>query len=221
MFRIFLGAALALSGCLWALAIHSGGSVLEFRTAAQIFGWSCLASILLGFLAVAGRTQGFRHHGRPSLALVGASVITFLTGVVVLYVSYFEWGDPPRWIDAQAETATASADWQQHLKFAEKPLAVSTDFRPTIATSTPQAKVQEKHRAPKEVVAAPAPQPRVELNNPCSSPSGIASLQCMQCGHETGLSRLMCDLKARGEYCEGREGSDPACPSVIPSSPPY
>ena len=193
MFRIFLGAALALSACLWALAMHSGGSAVEFRTAAQIFGWSCLASILLGFLATAGRRHGFKLRGRPSLALVGASGTTLLTGVAVLYVSYFEWGNPPRWIDAQAETARPSVDGQQYPKSAEKPLVISTGFR---ATSAPEAKppVPEKRPAPKVAVAAAPSQPRVQVDS---------------------------DENTRGEYCQGPDASDPACPSVIPSSPTY
>jgi hypothetical protein len=69
---------------------------------------------------------------------------------------------------------------------------------------------------PKVVLAELAP----ALDDACSHLTGAASLQCLHCSFETGFSWLLCQERARLEYCEHREGADAACPSVIPTSPP-
>jgi hypothetical protein len=54
--------------------------------------------------------------------------------------------------------------------------------------------------------------------DPCASLSGAASLQCQRCSSSSGLSWLFCQESARLEYCQGRDGLEAACPSVIPGA---
>ena len=53
-----------------------------------------------------------------------------------------------------------------------------------------------------------------------SALTGVASLQCLRCANEAFVSRLLCQERARLEYCQRREGLEPQCPSAIPVSPP-
>jgi hypothetical protein len=56
--------------------------------------------------------------------------------------------------------------------------------------------------------------------NRCSSLGRLATLQCLRCEHESGLQRFFCQERVRLQYCEGRDGAEAACPSVIPVSLP-
>jgi hypothetical protein len=52
----------------------------------------------------------------------------------------------------------------------------------------------------------------------CSSLSALASLQCLRCEQETGVRWWLCQERVRLQYCDGREGTEAQCPSVIPAS---
>jgi hypothetical protein len=52
----------------------------------------------------------------------------------------------------------------------------------------------------------------------CSSLSALASLQCLRCEQETGVQWWLCQERVRLQYCDGRDGTEAQCPSVIPAS---
>jgi len=85
MFLTALAVSLALGAGLLAAASYSEGTLIALRTAAQGIGW------LLVLAAVVGLT-GRRRAGFGKL---GAATVAFLSGLAVLYVAYFEWGQVP------------------------------------------------------------------------------------------------------------------------------
>ena len=52
----------------------------------------------------------------------------------------------------------------------------------------------------------------------CSSLTALASLQCLRCQQETGVGWWLCQERVRLQYCDGRDGTEAQCPSVIPAS---
>jgi len=188
MFALSLAASLALSGVFWGWALQTGGAAIDARTAARIFGWLCVASIAAGFAFALRRKTAY---DRPSAALAGALATTLLTGVAILYLSYFEWGGA---IHAEP-------------------------YAPALAVVYgPPAPPQPEPAAPNPVIHNPAVRKAAAIVQPqvadsCSGLKGLERHQCQRCPNESGLSGFVCRENARAEYCAGRDG-EPGCPWV-------
>ena len=213
-FASLLGAALVTSLVLLAYASQAPHPFIQFRTAVQASGWLCVLAVLVGFCARVPRR-------RRELGEVLAAAMAFFTGAAMLYVSYYEWSDPamaaraarPLVAKTTMPTPNASAPIAKATHIPAP--AQSAAVRGAAAGGTAKVAVSAQER-PRLLVAARS---AVIVDDRCFGLTGVASLQCLRCAETTGLSGLFCQERARLEYCNGREASDAACPSVIPTSP--
>jgi len=232
MVLTLLGGSLVLGTGLLAAASFSDGALVAFRTAAQGIGWLFVCAILLGSYARASRGEGRRGLRRAGFGEISAATVTFLSGMAVLYVSYFEWGEMPRAPISHAAAETLPAREADYKLIDNPPPAVtlaSAQFIPVVARKGASELWPADQRLP-EQRRVERQSPRKELvagivsararGDACASFSGVESLQCHRCVNESGLSLLMCQERARLEYCEARQGVEPTCPSAIPYSPP-
>lgn len=190
MFLLMLGGSLVLGAGLLAAASYSEGALVAIRTAAQVIGWLFLLATVIGLSGLRRATSG----------QLTAATVTLVSGLAVLYVSYFHWGTMP---DAPIRYAAAEVLPARQIVYQviEDVTAAPEPIRPT-----------------KVIVAAIAPVPVVA--NACASLKGLESLQCNRCSEKLGLSWIACQESARLEYCEGRQEDEASCPSAIPYSPP-
>lgn len=207
MFVILLGGTLVFSTGLLAAASYSEGALVAVRTAAQVVGWLFVCAVLLA--------QALRAS-RASPGELGAAVVTLFSGVALLYLSYFQWGEIPA--AAPADYAAAAEPlplpaWKSDYKFIDYPGAVATLARTQLLANAP-----ERLPATKEVVAAVATPPPVQ--DRCSALPAVAALQCRRCADKSGLRLVVCNETARLEYCADRPSDERTCPSAIPDSPP-
>jgi hypothetical protein len=166
----------------------------------------------------------------------------------VLYLSYFHWGElaPQAAIRLVAADVLPELETEMDLIAAE-PLAASATFAsppaarvavPAVASVAVPAAASVAVPAAASVavpaaasvavpaaasVAVPAaakepPSPRREVVDPCSSLGGLEALQCKRCGDKRGVAWLLCQERARLEYCEGRSAGEALCPSAIPAA---
>lgn len=197
MFLTVLGSTLALGAGLLAAAGYSEGTLLAARTAALTIGWLLLLATLVG-------VQGVR---RRRLAEIGTTIVVSVSGIAVLYLSYFQWSELPEVPVRLAVTEVLPEEELDMNLVASEPLAASASF-----VSVP---VVARVVAPRI-----ADRPQIEnkpVADPCSSLRGLEALQCRRCGEKGGFARMMCQESARLEYCEG-PGVEAVCPSVIPSA---
>jgi hypothetical protein len=199
MFLFMLGGSLVFGASLLAAASFSEGTLVAIRTAAQIIGW-------LFVLATAAGAIGLR---RDALGRIGAATVTLVSGLAVLYVSYFQWEamPPPT---AQAPVRYAAAD-----AFPVRPVAYERiELSPKVIPPEPAPARPTKH-----LVAAATPAPVAA--NPCASLRGLESMQCNRCGDKSGLAWITCRETARLDYCEGAQAEAAYCPFAIPSANAY
>ena len=230
MVLTLLGGSLVLGTGLLAAASFSDGALVAFRTAAQLIGWLFVCAILLGSYARASRGEGWRGLRRAGFGEISAATITFLSGVVVLYVSYFEWGEIPHNRHAAAEVLVARAP--DYKLIDNPPPAVtlaSAQFIAVVARKNapevwpaeqrlPEQRRVERQSPRKELIAGIVPPKAVK--DTCASFSGVESLQCRRCSGKSGVSWIVCQESARLEYCADRQGDEASCPPAIPYSPP-
>jgi hypothetical protein len=195
MFLIFLGGSLALGAGLLATASFSEGMLVAIRTVAEIVGWLFLLATAIG---VANLRRG-------AFGELGAAMVTFTAGLVVLYMAYFPWGTIPGTVpDAPIRHAAAE---------------VLTEIEPGSVYKATLASIEVVAPAP-----APAPIKKVSpipaVADACSSLKGLESLQCRRgCAEKSGVAWLLCQESARLEYCAAAQAADDAvCPSAIPSA---
>jgi len=192
MFLFVLGGSLVFGAGLLAAASYSEGTLLALRTVALVIGWLFILATVVGL-------TGLRQ---ASFGRLGAATVTFLSGLAVLYMAYFQWGQvleaPIR--HAAAETLPA-----------REPEYKVTLASMQIATSEPE------HRK-KEIVTRILPSQAVV--DPCASLGGVESLQCRRCAEKLGVAWIVCRESARLDYCQGRDNDETTCPSAIPFSPP-
>jgi len=216
MFLTVLAGSLALGAGLLAAAGYSEGALVAARTAALTIGWLLLLATLIG-------VQGAR---RGRLAEIGTTVVVFVSGVAVLYLSYFQWSQLP---EVPVRLAVAELLPEDELDMnldAAEPLAASASFVSVPAVARVAApRIADKPRSvpPVARVAAPriADKPPIEnkpVVDPCSSLRGVEALQCRRCGKRAGLAWMMCQESARLEYCEDRSADEALCPSAIPAA---
>jgi hypothetical protein len=202
MFVILLGGTLIFSAGLLAAASYSEGALLAVRTAAQVMGWLFVCAVLLARALRASRA---------SAGELGATVVTLFSGVALLYVSYFQWGEIQTAAPAPYAVAAEPLPlpgWKSDYKFIDYPF-------PVMARTSVQEVVA---RPPAQVPVAKDPIPAAK--DPCASLNEVESLQCRRCADKSGLRLVVCHETARLEYCADRPGDEATCPSVIPYSPP-
>jgi len=214
VFASLLAVALIASLVLLAYSSQAPHPLIKFRSAVQISGWLCVLAVLIGFSARVARR-------RRQLGEVVAAATAFFTGASMLYVSYYEWSDVPMAAVAgrprvAKSTAPIPKSSAAIVKATQIPgPAQSAALRGAAVGGTAKVPVSANER-PRLLVAARS---AVVVDDRCSGLTGAASLQCLRCAESTGLSGLFCAERARLEYCNGRDAIDPACPSVIPTSP--
>jgi hypothetical protein len=204
VFVVLLGVALLVSAALCTYASSSPGALISYRTAVEISGWLCLLAVLVGFCARVARHR--RHLGE-----VTAAATAFFTGAAMLYLSYFQWSELP--------TAPASSPVAKHAPgvwnpaHSAPPPIAWTGRSASAGGSAPQVPPRERPVEPL-VAATAVPVAAVPVADVpvVAKEAGCASL--------SGLSRVFCQERERLEECGAREDTDPACPSVIPVSPP-
>jgi hypothetical protein len=219
MFHWLLGITLLLGGATLTCASYSEGALVSFRSAAELTGWLCVSAIVLTLCTLPARSGGLRRILPPSLAQFTAGATTLLTGSLLLYVTYFEWSELPVPLVPSAASAAAT---DQALAASPKLFPTGTvvvaplpPAQPALTTSLAAAAGStSRERSPARRAADDY------VDDPCSSLSGIASLQCQRCATGGWFSRLLCDERARLEYCADQQGAHPGCPSAIPASAP-
>lgn len=183
MFLIVLGGSLVLGAGLLAAASLGEGTLVTNGTAAQIIGW----------LFVLATAVGVASLRRGDFGQLGAAAVTFLSGLTVLYVAYFDWGEVPT-----APIRHAAAETLPALPVVYK--AVETG---TMAAVVPVATKEIPLPVKKTAARIAAPQAARD-----------------RCDATSGLAWIVCQERARLEYCEARQDDEAACPSAIPYSPP-
>src|SRR5262245_339148 len=201
MFPLMLGGSLVFGTGLLAAASYSGGTLLALKTAAQIIGW-------LFVLATVAGAIGLR---RDAFGRLGAATVTLVSGLSVLYVSYFQWEAPPEPV-AGVPIRYTPAD-----ALPVRPVAYDRiDLSPKVIPQEPAPA-----RRSKQLVAATAAAPAPIVASPCATLTGLESVECKRCREKSGIAWVACREKARLEYCEGAQADAAACPSAIPSTNVY
>jgi hypothetical protein len=200
MFVILLGGTLVFSTGLLAAASYSEGALVAVRTAAQVMGWLFVCAVLLARALRASRA---------SPGELGAAVVTLFSGVALLYLSYFQWGEIPAATPAGYAVAAeplALPAWKSDYKFIDYPF-------PVLAPASVREVVA---RPPQEIPPKGIP----SAKDPCASLNELEALQCRRCADKSGLRLVVCHETARLEYCADQPSDEGTCPSAIPYSPP-
>ena len=182
MFLLALGGSLILGAGLLAAASFSEGALVALRTAAQSIGWLFVLATIVGLAGLRDATFG----------RLGAATITFVSGLALLYASYFpgnEIRDEMRGQVLDAPIRHAAPALPAH-EPAYKATLASMEFVMPVAT--------------KEIPPEAKP----------------AARKTVECTDKLGLAWIVCQERARLEYCEGREGDEATCPGSTPYSPP-
>ena len=191
LFAMLAGAAL----------VGIGGWVAYFRgtpglaAGAAFTGWLLVAGMVL---VRSMREQSERASVR--IALLGSAVL-FSAGMLLV----------PR-AEKPVVQAAGSTPSAPPVVLAKLPAAPADAPAPRATPRVPKMAAA----APAKPVLARAAPPDVEQR--CSSLTGLASLQCLRCEPEPGVRGWLCQERVRRQYCEGREGTEAQCPSVIPAS---
>src|SRR5437660_935341 len=193
-----LGAALIAAACLFAS--------LPLRNAAPLVAWLCIVALLLAWCVRATRNAG--THAARTVGQVAVLVTVCFLGASLVYRSdermQVRSALPAPKAVAQPKLAAAASAAERPQRRAARPKVLQAALAPLSPIS--------QAAAGSSVPAA--------FEDACASLTGAASLQCLRCANEAGVWRLLCQEKARLEYCQRREGTDSLCPSVIPASPP-
>lgn len=227
MFLLTLGGSLVLGAGLLAAASYSEGTFLALRTAAQAVGWLLLLATVVGI-------QGLRQ---ATFGALGTATVTFVSGLAVLYMAYFQWGEAPQaairhaaageivaiqHVDYDALAAKTDAFVAKTEAFAAKTVAFASEpeaARLAIALKeVPPPLPLNQEQPAKELVASVRPAPKVA--DACPALAGVELLQCRRCARTEGLRWMLCQERVRLEYCEGQGEDAAACPSAISYSPP-
>jgi len=191
MFLIVLGGTLTVGAGLLAAASYSEGTLVAFRTTAQVIAWLLVLATLVAL----------RGLPRATVGEISAVAVAFLSGMAMLYLSYVEWAEIPHPAISHAAAGVLPIR-QPDYKLIDEPPPVAAPASARLAVAP--------------VAAAVAP-PRAP-EDPCSSLAGVESLQCRRCGDKLGVAWMVCQERARLEYCEGRAAEEATCPSAIPSA---
>ena len=198
-----LGAALIAAACLFAS--------LPLGSALPLVAWLCIVAVLLAWCAIATRNTSTQVR---TIGQVAVLVTVCFLGASLVYRSE----KPAPQARARAPSASASKTSELPKKIAAAPAAMPA--KPYHAPHRP--KVVQASLAPFAATphAAAGATAAVASDDACGALTGVASLQCLRCANEGVVSRLLCQEQVRQEYCRNRDAMEPACPSVIPASPP-
>ena len=195
MFLFALGGSLVLGAGLLATASYSEGTLVAVSTVAQSIGWLFILATIVGL-------TGLRH---ATFGRLGAATVTFLSGVTLLYMSH-ESGQvleaPIRYAAAEALPAHEPVYKIIEGEFLVPAVALASVQAVTPVT-TKEVQPESRLAGRKTVAALAAPQAAAD-----------------RCTEKTGWAWVVCQERARLEYCEGREADEATCPSAIPHSPP-
>jgi hypothetical protein len=176
-----------------ALVVSTGLCVYASQSAGALFSFRTAMEIS-GWLWLLSVLVGFSARvarHRRHLGEVTAAATAFFTGTAMLYLSYFQWSELP---------AAPAA-----------PLAVKTAPAWNPAASAPPAVVWSRSSAAAGG-SAPATS-RVVSTRPPEPPVVPASA-------DVAVIPVAVEERSRRDYCAAPDDADPACPSVIPASPP-
>lgn len=197
MLLFLLGGSLTLAAGLLATASYTDGALVAFKTTAQVMGWLFVGAILLALLA----QRGLR---RASFGEVSAAGVTFISGIAVLYIAYFEWSEaPPSPIRHAAAAVEVLPIRQVSYAMIEVPMHKPVVEAAPVVEIAPVAKKPTPPRKTVVAAAVLAPPPRAD-----------------RCAEKAGVAWIVCKEQQRLEYCEGRQADEATCPSAIPYSPP-
>ncbi|HSU78339.1 MAG TPA: hypothetical protein VLI89_14760, partial [Burkholderiales bacterium] len=190
-----LGAALIAAACLFAS--------LPLKAALPLVAWLCIVAILLAWCASATRNASAQVRTVGQAAVL---VTVCFLGASLVYRS----ADP---LPVPARTPTPKAI---DLPLAAAPAAI-TPAKPHRPSASPPKVVQAALGTfPSTAHAAAGASAPAAFDDACAALTGVASLQCLRCANEGLVSRLLCQERARLEYCQRREGLESQCPSAIP-----
>jgi len=192
MLLFLLGGSIALAAGLLATASYTEGTLVAFKTTAQVMGWLFVGAILLALFA----QRGLR---RASFGEVSAAAVTFISGIAVLYIAYFEWSEPAPLPIRQAAAAAEVLPLRQVSYQVIEPAPI----RKPILEVAPVVKEAMPSRKTIQASAVSTPPPVSD-----------------RCADKLGVAWIVCREQARLEYCEGRQADEATCPSAIPYSPP-
>src|SRR5918992_1655753 len=145
MFLFALGGSVALGAGLFAIASFSDGALLAARTVAQVIGWLFILATIAG-AAVLRRSE---------FAGITAATITLGSGLLLLYVTHFDWSELRTMPMAYAAMKTRPAD----LKVIENPsptLAAALGMKAIIIPDMPKAEPRMPLLGPIPVAALPS-----------------------------------------------------------------
>jgi hypothetical protein len=193
MFLFMLGGTVALAASLFVAP----------RTAIQIIGWLFVLAALAGAVL---------HRGRR-LGEITAATVALGSGLVLLYVAHFEWSEVR--VLPGLHAATQARPLQPKAIQAPAPaLAAALGMNEIVVPPMPKAQ-SEMPLLAIATLASPA-----TAMDSCSSRAGVESVQCRRCAAKGGFAWLICQERARLEYCEGRPHDQASCPSPVPQSYP-
>src|SRR5688500_12613803 len=165
------------------------------RTAVQVIGWLFVLAALAGAVV---------HRGRR-LGEITAATVALGSGLLLLYVAHFEWSEVRLLPGLHAATQARPLQ----LKVIEAPapaLAAALGLQHIVVPPMPKAQSEMPLLAVTTVATVATVARPATAKDSCSAKSGFAWLICQE--------------RARLEYCEGRPHDQAICPSPIPQSYP-
>lgn len=201
MFLFALGGSLALGAGLFAIASFSEGALLATRTVAQVIGWLFVLATIAGAAVLR----------RSDFAGITAMTVTLGSGLLLLYVTHFDWSELRTMPAAYAAVELR----QQELKLIEAPsptLAAALGMKEIVIPDMPKPEARKPLLGPIPVLALPGAMVK-------DFPT-LEAVQRSRCSEKAGLAWLICQESARLEYCESHQYDLATCPSPIPQSHP-
>lgn len=202
MFLFMLGGALTFGTALFAVATYGDGALLATRTVAQIIGW----------LFILASVAGAAVLRRSDFAGITAATVTLGSGLLLLYVTHFDWSEL-----RTMPAAYAATERHAELKVIQDPspaLAAALGMKEVVIPVMPKGEAVKPLLA---VVALPGGPIGKDLPGAFTS---VEALQQSRCSEKVGLAWLMCQESVRLEYCQTRASDEATCPSPIPQSYP-
>ena len=202
MFLFALGGSLALGAGLFAIASFSEGALLATRTVAQVIGWLFVLATIAGAAVLR----------RSDFAGITAMTVTLGSGLLLLYVTHFDWSELRTMPAAYAAVELR----QQELKVIEAPsptLAAALGMKQILIPDMPKPEARKPLLGPIPVVALPSGALVKEFPT-------LEAVQRSRCSEKAGLAWLLCQESARLEYCESHQYDLATCPSPIPQAHP-
>jgi hypothetical protein len=173
-----------------------GGTV---ALAASLFVAPRTAIQIIGWLFVLATLAGALVFRRRDLREIAAATAALGSGLLLLYVAHFEWSEVR--VLAGLHAATQA-----------RPLTLKVIEAPTPALAAALGM--------NEIVVPPMPTAQSDIPLLAVATFARPATAKDSCSARSGLAWLICQERARLEYCEGRPHDQATCPSPIPQSYP-